>query len=107
MCIGNSDIRKEAEIGPLFFISIFISFIKSKYVLEADCRSLELQLWQITLRNAPVMVPPLMNLFPHLVSVMELNFEHLQVSWCTFVSFIHVYFIVSSQPLCDNRIYER
>jgi hypothetical protein len=54
------------------------------------------------------MVPQLMNLFPHLVSVMELNFEHLQVSWCTdtVVSFIHtVCLIVSSQPLFDNRLY--
>ncbi|CAK9199162.1 unnamed protein product [Sphagnum jensenii] len=35
------------------------------------------QLWQTTLRNAPIMVPQLMDLFPHLVAVMERNFEHL------------------------------
>jgi hypothetical protein len=44
-------------------------------VFDSGC----LQLWQTTLRNAPIMVPQLMDLFPHLVAVMERNFEHLSV----------------------------
>jgi hypothetical protein len=47
-----------------------------------------MQLWQTTLRTAPVMVPTLMDLFPHLVSVMELNFEHLQAAMCIIESYI-------------------
>jgi hypothetical protein len=37
------------------------------------------QLWQTTLKHAPVMVPQLLALFPHLVAVMEKSFDHLQV----------------------------
>lgn len=82
-----------------FFLSIFVCLnyghlwllvlrncdAKKVVAWTHDC----LQLWQTTLRNAPVMVPPLMSLFPHLVAVMELNFDHLQVcSWVTMPYFL-------------------
>lgn len=47
-----------------------------------------MQLWETTLRNAAVMVPPLMNLFPHLVAVMERNFDHLQAAMNIIQSYI-------------------
>lgn len=73
--------------------------------LKTEYFFMELQLWQTTLRTAPVMVPPLMNLFPHLVSVMELNFEHLQVRLCTFMVYlIFVRFIPNSFVLSLSRI---
>ncbi|KAL2621919.1 hypothetical protein R1flu_002124 [Riccia fluitans] len=39
-----------------------------------------MQLWQTTVKHAPIMVPRLLGLFPHLVSVMEKSFDHLQVA---------------------------
>eukprot|EP00850_Spirogloea_muscicola_P009002 SM000049S16773 [mRNA] locus=s49:579453:591318:+ [translate_table: standard] len=39
-----------------------------------------MQLWLVTLRNAPTMVPQILSLFSHLVPVMERNFDHLQVA---------------------------
>ncbi|CAM6098378.1 unnamed protein product [Calypogeia fissa] len=45
-------------------------------------------LWQTTLRHAPVMVPQLLALFPHLVQVMEKSFDHLQVAMNIIESYI-------------------
>eukprot|EP00249_Psilotum_nudum_P007668 c20733_g1_i1 orf=1506-4013(-) len=39
-----------------------------------------MQLWQAALRHAPTMVPQLLSLFPHLVSAVERNLDHLQVA---------------------------
>lgn len=47
-----------------------------------------MQLWQTTLKTAPVMVPQLMNLFPHLVAVMERSFDHLQAAMIIIESYI-------------------
>ncbi|MCO5560305.1 hypothetical protein L7F22_013917 [Adiantum nelumboides] len=47
-----------------------------------------LQLWQITLKHAPVISPQLLALFPHLVAVMDRNSEHLQVAMKIIASYI-------------------
>ncbi|BBN14841.1 importin-11 [Marchantia polymorpha subsp. ruderalis] len=47
-----------------------------------------MQLWQTTLRHAPVMVPQLQGLFPHLVAVMEKSFDHLQVAMNIIESYV-------------------
>eukprot|EP00850_Spirogloea_muscicola_P008802 SM000048S16514 [mRNA] locus=s48:162009:170563:+ [translate_table: standard] len=47
-----------------------------------------MQLWLVTLRNAPTMVPQILSLFSHLVPVMERNFDHLQVAMKIMESYI-------------------
>lgn len=76
---------------PLFlhvlFCFVFLIFSRKfwlvlLYFSETELCCMALQLWQTTLKTAPVMVPQLMNLFPHLVAVMERSFDHLQVRPC-------------------------
>ncbi|KAL5974982.1 hypothetical protein ACLOJK_031658 [Asimina triloba] len=45
-------------------------------------------LWDATLSHAPSMVPQLLEFFPHLVTIIERNFDHLQIAVSILESYI-------------------
>ncbi|KAL4189780.1 hypothetical protein AMTRI_Chr08g167070 [Amborella trichopoda] len=56
-------------------------------------------LWEATLSHAPSMVPELLKFFPHLFSIMERNFDHLQVG----LNIIECYIILGGSDFLNQH----
>ena len=100
----NTYIHTHIHTGVVSIIDFITGVIRFSADVKQEHELYALQdgldLWRAVLRNLPSMHPPLLQLFPNVVEVLDRDFEHIQVrvfvafwSLCIYI-YIYIYMFI-------------